>query len=142
MRRAIFWPVAAQIALVAVIWVRLYLARLAEMRARRIDPQSLATSQMAAKALENVSAADNFRNLFEVPVLFYVVCCALAITDLVTPLQMSLAWGYVALRVAHSLIHVTYNRVTYRFVVYALSTLDVFAMWGVFTVSLLRGSGS
>jgi hypothetical protein len=120
----------------------MYVARLAEMRARNIDPQSLATSGMAAKALEDVSTADNFRNLFEVPILFYVVCCALAITDLVTPLQLALAWGYVALRAAHSLIHVTYNRVTHRFVAYALSTLDVFAMWGVFTVSLLRSSGS
>lgn len=141
MRHAIFWPVVAQVALVAAVWVRMYVARLAEMRAWSINPQSLATSRMATKTLENVSAADNFRNLFEVPVLFYVVCCALAITDLVTPLQLTLAWGYVALRAAHSLIHVTYNRVTHRFVVYALSTLDVFAMWGVFAVSLLRSSG-
>lgn len=114
MRHAIFWPVVAQVALVAAVWVRLYVARLAEMRARSINPQSLATSRMAAKTLENVSAADNFRNLFEVPVLFYAVCCSLAITDLVTPLQVALAWSYVTLRAVHSLIHVTYNRVTHR----------------------------
>ena len=138
--RAIFWPVLAQVALVAVVWVQMYVERIAEIRARSMDPQLLATSRAAAEALKNVSAADNFRNLFEVPVLFYVVCCALAITALVTPLQLWLAWAYVALRVVQSLIHVTYNRVTHRFVDYALSTLCVFAMWGAFAVSLLQAA--
>lgn|SRR5512147_1823780 len=139
MRHAIFWPVVAQSALVAAVWVWMYVVRLAEMRARRIDPQSVATSH-TAKAFKNVAAADNFRNLFEVPVLFYAVCCALAITDLVTPFQIVLAWSYVTLRAVHTLIHVTYNRVVHRFVVHALSTLGVFAMWVLFAMSLLRGS--
>ncbi len=115
MRNAIFWPLVAQVVLVGAVAVRMYAARVAEMRARRINPQSIATSRSAADALKDVAAADNFRNLFETPVLFFAVCCALAITDTVSLPQLVLAWTYVGLRAVHSLIHVTYNRVMHRF---------------------------
>ena len=91
MRNAIFWPVIAQVLLVALVAGRMYAARIGEMRARRIDPQAVATSRSAAHALENIAPADNFRNLFEVPVLFFAVCGALAITDTVTPFQLVFA---------------------------------------------------
>ena len=84
MRNAIFWPLIAQVLLVAVVATRMYVIRIGEMRARRIRPQAMATSRTAAEALQNVAAADNFRNLFEVPVLFFAVCLALAVTDTVT----------------------------------------------------------
>jgi hypothetical protein len=138
MRNAIFWPLIAQVVLVAVVAGRMYATRVAEMRARRISPQSVATSRTAAEALQNVAAADNFRNLFEVPVLFFAVCGALAITDTVTPLQLVLAWLYVGLRAVHSFIHVTYNRVMHRFSVYVASTICVFVMWGLFAFALWR----
>lgn len=138
MRNAIFWPLIAQVVLVAVVAGRMFAARVAELRARRISPQSMATSRTAAEALQNVAAADNFRNLFEVPVLFFAVCGALAITDTVTPLQLVLAWLYVGLRAVHSFIHVTYNRVMHRFGVYVASTICVFLMWGLFALELWR----
>ena len=94
MHNAIFWPLVAQVVLVAAVWVRLYQTRLAEIHARKIDPQSVATSRAAAGVLEDVAAADNFRNLFEVPVLFFAVCIGLAVTELVTPVQVTLAWMY------------------------------------------------
>jgi len=137
-RNSIFWPLIAQVVLVALIAVRLYATRIAEIRARRIDPQSLATTGTAAGVLKDIAAADNFRNLFEVPVLFFAVCCALAITDTVTSAQLALAWVFVGLRAVHSLIHVTYNRVMHRFGVYIASTLCVLAMWGLFAISLWR----
>jgi hypothetical protein len=138
MRNAIFWPLVAQVLLVAIVSVRLYAKRIGELRARRINPQAMATSQTAATALKDVAAADNFRNLFEAPVLFFAVCCALAITDTVTPLQLTLAWIYVALRTVHSLIHVTYNRVMHRFAAYVASTICLFLMWGLFAYSLWK----
>lgn len=136
MRNAIFWPVIAQVLLVLAVAVRMYLVRVAEMRARRIRPQSIATSRTAAEALQNIAAADNFRNLFEAPVLFFAVCGALAITDTVTTLQLALAWAYVGLRAIHSFIHVTYNRVIHRFAAYLASMVCLFLMWGLFGFAL------
>ena len=136
----IFIPCVALVVLTAIVWVRLYVERIAEMRAKRIKPQALATSREATQTLQHVNAADNFRNLFEVPVLFYVLCVSLAITQLVTPLYLWGAWFYVALRTAQSFIHLTYNRVMHRFVTYAASTLLVYIMWVSFGVSILSAA--
>jgi hypothetical protein len=87
---AILWPMVGQVGLVALVWLRMYRTRLGEMRSRKISPQAVKTSRLAATALEDVAAADNFRNLFEVPVLFFAVCLALAVgAD--WPIQV-LAW--------------------------------------------------
>jgi hypothetical protein len=137
-RALIFWPVLAQVLLTGIVWVRMLLVRVAEMRARRISPQSIATSREIANKLENVAPADNFRNLFEVPVLFFAACAALASLDLVTPVQLGLAWAFVGLRYAHSFIQLTSNRVMHRFRVYVLSTLCVFGMWAVFAFQIGR----
>jgi hypothetical protein len=136
MRDAIFWPMVAQVAIVAAVWVRLYFVRVGEMKAKRIHPQAVATTRSASQVLEDVGTADNFRNLFEVPVLFFAVCLALAVTDLVSPLQVALAWLYVAMRAVHSYIHTTYNKVMHRFMAFLVSTTCVFVMWVVFAVSL------
>lgn len=139
MQNPIFGPVIAQVALTTVVWVRMYFARIGEMRRRGINPQSISTSQKATGVLEDTTPADNFRNLFEVPVLFYVICLALVITGGVTPLQLGLAWAYVALRALHSFIHITYNRVVHRFASYVISTLVVLAMWLLFAVQWFCG---
>jgi len=136
----IFVPMIAQTALVAVVWIALYVNRIAEIRRRRLDPQSIRTSALAAGVFQNVAAADNFRNLFEVPVLFYAVCLALAIVGGEAQAQIGLAWLFVALRTTHTLIHITYNRVMHRFTVHALSTIVVWVMWLLFAVSLLGKS--
>jgi hypothetical protein len=124
------------VGLTAAVWLKLYADRLGEMRARRIAPQSVATAREAAARLERTQAAENFRNLFEVPVLFYVLCVALVLEGGSTPGFVATAWAYVGLRSIHSLIHVTYNRVTHRFLVYVASTLLLFGMWAAFVARI------
>jgi hypothetical protein len=128
----IWMPCAAMVGLTAVVWVKLYVDRLGEMRARGVDPQAVATAREAAGRLERTQAAENFRNLFEVPVLFYLLCAALALNGGSTPGFVTAAWAYVGLRAIHSFIHVTYNRVVHRFLVYVASTLLLFGMWAAF----------
>jgi hypothetical protein len=137
MNDPIWLPCAALVGLTALVWVKLYVDRLGEMRARRIDPQALATARDAAGRLERPQAADNFRNLFEVPVLFYLLCVALVLTGGSTPAFVAAAWGYVVLRALHSIIHVSYNRVTHRFLAYAASTLLLFGMWAAFVARIV-----
>jgi hypothetical protein len=76
-----------------------------------------------------------------VPVLFYTLCTFVAVTGLTSAAMLLAAWIYVALRVAHSLIHVTYNRVMHRFYVYAASTVLLFGMWAVFATWLFAATG-
>lgn len=123
-------PLLAQVFLTFVVWVYLYVTRLAEMSRKNIDPQHLA-SRTGAQALLTGSAgpADNFRNLFEMPVLFYVAVVLALVLFVQDVLLVQLAWAYVALRVVHSAVHCTYNRVIHRFVAYAASTVVLLLMW-------------
>lgn len=134
---AILVPPTALVLLTGVVFVKLYKDRIAEIRARRIHPQQLATAKQAHETLQNVVASDNFRNLFEVPVLFYALCGYLAITQLTTLLLLACAWGYVVLRTVHSYIHLTNNKVMRRFQVYFASTIVLYVMWALFALRLL-----
>lgn len=129
-------PCAGMVVLTAAVWVKLYVDRIGEMRERRIRPQSLATSEQARATLQQVGASDNFRNLFELPVLFYTLCLALAVSGLGSPTFVAAAWVYVVLRAVHSFIHVTYNKVMHRFYAYAASSLWLFGLWSVFAFRL------
>lgn len=134
---AIFWPMIALVALTGVVWVRLYVVRLGEISEKKLAPQSIRNSVLGANAFERVEASDNFKNLFEVPVLFYAVCLAIASTGHVTLLQLVLAWLFVASRALHSAIHLTYNVVMHRFYAYFFGVACVFTMWALFAASLL-----
>ena len=134
----ILWPMIAQVALVAIVWVRMFVVRLGEIDEKKLEPQSIRNSVLGAGAFERVEASDNFKNLFEVPVLFFAVCLALVATNHVTTLQVALAWLFVAARALHTAIHLTYNVVMHRFYAYATGTVIVFAMWALFAVSLAR----
>lgn len=129
---AILWPMTAMATLTAVVWVKLYVDRVKELRARRIRPEKLVTAAATGSLLQNVQSSDNLRNLFEIPVLFYALCLALYATGLTTQLLVIGAWVYVLLRIAHSAIHVTYNRVMHRFPVYMASTIVLFVLWALF----------
>jgi len=137
--RAILFPALAMVALTIVVWFRMYTSRVAEMKRERIHPQAVATSAQMAARITDSRAADNFRNLFELPVLFYVALLVLAWTGHVTPATLLLAWLFVALRMLHSAIHCTYNRVVHRFYAYLASSVVLWVLWGVIAVDLLAG---
>jgi len=80
----------------------------------------------------------NFMNLLELPMLFYVVCTALYVTLGVDAYAVALAWLYFALRVAHSLVHLTYNNVFHRLGVYAASGVVLALLWLRFAAGLFR----
>jgi hypothetical protein len=136
--KAILYPMLAMVALTAIVAVTMYRRRVAEMRTRRVHPQKLALSAQMASALEDTRAADNFRNLFEAPVLFYVAMLTVYVTQITSPLYVGLAWIYVATRIAHSTIQCTYNRVMHRFLAFASGLLVLFAIFGLIAVDLLR----
>lgn len=135
----IFLPALAMVALTFVVWLRMYFMRIGQMKRERIHPQAVATSAQATARLTDSRAADNFRNLFELPVLFYLALVVAALAGLASTGVLVMAWLFVALRVAHSVIHCTYNKVMHRFQVYLAGGIALFALWGVLAVGLLRG---
>ncbi|MGH8079048.1 MAG: MAPEG family protein [Lysobacter sp.] len=127
--KAIFLPALAMAALTCVIWLRMFYVRIGQMRRDRIHPQSVATSSQAISRLTESTAADNFRNLFELPVLFYVALTVAAFNGLTDAATLGLAWLFVALRIAHSFIQCGYNKVMHRFYAYAAGGFALWVLW-------------
>ena len=117
------------VAIVTVVAIRLFMVRLGEMREKRIHPQQVATSRQVAERLQAMQASDNFRNLFEVPVLFYALCALIVSMGEASAFFAVGGWLFVLLRAGHSYIHCTYNKVTDRFALFAASSAVLLGLW-------------
>ena len=135
--RLTIWPAATMVALTFVVWVRLYVVRIREMKRERIDPQRVASSFEATALLRDTRASDNFRNLFELPVLFYLAIAVMLNSAAVTLPLLILSWAFVALRIVHSAIHCSYNRVMHRFSVYMASAIALWVLWACLLMGML-----
>jgi hypothetical protein len=139
MNYAIFLPGLAMAALTFIVLGVMFKRRVAQMKRDRIHPQKVATSQQAAALYSDVAPADNYRNLFEMPVLFYFALAVAAMSQQTGPLVLGLAWAYVAARALHSFIHCSYNTVMHRFRAFALSVFVLISLWSVLGYGLIAG---
>jgi len=125
-------PVVALAAWTMVMWAWMYATRIPAMRAAKLDPDRLARDPAAR--LDNLLApevqwkAHNYNHLHEAPTVFYAIAIVLAIVGEGDGLNAGLGWAYVALRVIHSLVQATVNKVIVRFAVFALSSLVLIAL--------------
>jgi len=74
------------------------------------------------EAAETQWKSHNYNHLMEQPTIFYAVSLSLAMMNFGGGINYWLAWGYVGLRIVHSLVQATVNVVLYRFTVFALAT--------------------
>ena len=129
---AIFGPFFATILLTVVVWVYLYVKRIRFLTSNQVDPKDMAVpGALAAISPADVSnPSDNFKNLFEIPVLFYALALYLFATNQVDATYVVAGWIFVAFRVLHSAVHCTINIVMLRFYLYLFSTLAVWFIAG------------
>jgi hypothetical protein len=129
---AILQPVVALAAWTMVMWFWLYGTRIPALSASKVDPDDLVRDP--AKNLDAVLPpqvqwkAHNYNHLHEAPTVFYAVAVVLAIIGQGDGLNAQLGWAYVALRVIHSIIQATINKVQLRFMVFALSSFVLMAL--------------
>ncbi|MGY0652425.1 MAPEG family protein [Luteimonas sp. A537] len=125
----ILWPAVVLIALTFVVAVVMYRRRVSVMKRERVHPQSVALSAQIAQRLTDTRASDNYRNLFELPVLFYFAVAVAIGAGVRDPWVLGLAWGFVALRIVHSMIHCGYNKVMHRFQVFIAGFFVLALLW-------------
>jgi hypothetical protein len=126
----ILLPLLAMVFLTFAVWVYLYALRIPEIKRLGIDPDDLQDRAESHKLLTvSAAASNNLKNLFEVPILFYLAVMITMLLMIQDDVLVWLAWGFVILRVAHSAIHCSYNRVMHRFMAYLLSCLFLMFMW-------------
>ena len=129
---AILQPVVVLAAWTMVMWFWLYGTRIPAMSAAKVSPDDLAHDP--TKGLDTILPpqvqwkAHNYNHLHEAPTVFYAVAIVLAIIGAGDGLNAQLAWAYVVLRVIHSLIQATINKVMLRFWVFALSSFVLMAL--------------
>lgn len=127
MTSAILQPVVIMLAWTMVMWLWMYTTRIPAMQRAKIDVANLKGG--TGKDLDAILPpevqwkAHNYNHLLAEPTIFYAVSIVLAIIGHGEGMNLAVAWLYVGLRVAHSLVQATVNRVAVRFFLFALSSL-------------------
>ncbi|MCW4460318.1 MAPEG family protein [Sphingomonas sp. BT-65] len=129
MHSQILGPVIALVGWSLVMWVWLYARRIPAMKAAKIDIGKL-TGGTGPDLKQVIPAksqwpADNYNHLMEQPTIFYAVCLTLALIGQGDNLNATIAWVYVILRIAHSIVQATVNRVMVRFTLFTLATIPL-----------------
>ena len=132
MHSPILAPVVALVAWTLVMMVWMMVTRFAAMRRKGISLKGRVGTRSGS--LEGVIEdsvnwkAHNYMHLVEQPTLFYAVALALALMDFGGGINLILAWVYVGLRIAHSLVQALINIVVYRFILWMLSSLALIGL--------------
>lgn len=134
------YPMFAMVLLTAVVLVILFRSRVAAVRKGLVSAVYFRIYQGEIEPESTAKPARHFANLFEAPVLFYVVCLAAMITNCTTIAMQVLAWIYVSTRVVHACVHLGANRLRKRIRAYFFSWLVLLAMWIYLVVGVSMSS--
>jgi hypothetical protein len=117
-------PVLALIVWTFVIWTWMYATRIPAIRAAGLDPARVKRKDdLDVLPVSVQQIADNYNHLHEQPTVFYALAICTHLIGAADTLNIGLAWGYVGLRVVHSLIQCTSNFVPARFAVFSACSL-------------------
>jgi hypothetical protein len=123
-------PVIALVAWTHFMWFWMYATRIPAIFAAKLklDPNVPKGELLATLPPRVRWKADNYNHLFEQPTVFYAVALSLAVIDQGRGVNVTLAWVYVGLRIAHSLLQALWNNINARFSVFALSAFTLMAL--------------
>ena len=125
----ILYPAFAMFALLVGVLIRMQVVRFGAVGRGEMDGRYYRIYQGGAEPKHMAVVTRHFTNLLELPTLFYVVLILTFITHQVSLWQVACAWAYVALRYAHSFVHLTSNKVIVRFRFFIASCVVLVVMW-------------
>ena len=128
-KTSILFPIVALATLTFAVLLLIPVRRFRAGAAGQVVFDDFRYGESARVPPEVVIPNRNMMNLLELPMLFYVACLTCYVTDRVNGTALALAWTYVGLRIAHSAIHVTYNRVRHRLIAFAASNVVLVMFW-------------
>ena len=130
MRQHLLYPAATQALLTIAVLILLGPVRARSMRQAR---QTLADADVRLSrnrwSDEAQKVANNYRNQFELPVLFFAAIAYAMILGQHDIVMVSLAWVFVASRIAHAAIHIGPNVVAWRGTAFLLGAVVLTMMW-------------
>ena len=140
----ILQPVVALMIWTMIMWIWMYATRIPAMQKHPdIDANKLVGAtgaSLRAMLPERVNwKADNYNHLHEQPTVFYAVGIVLAIIGAGDGIPALLAWIYTGLRIIHTIVQVTANKVMVRFVLFAVSSAVLMALIGIAAARVFGG---
>ena len=123
------YPMFAMVVLTFIIFSINFYWRVESVRSRTVHIRHYRLQQGDNVPSHIVAGGRQMSHLFETPVLFYVAGVLAIIMGLEGALMVGLAWTYVAIRIVHAVIHMTYNNVLHRLVAFQVSLMLLLAMW-------------
>ena len=133
----ILFPIFGMAAITFLTMFRLAYLRTGAVARRELDPRYYRVYQGGGEPERVAANTRHLSNLFETPVLFYVVVILIFVTGLSSPALVALAWLYVVIRALHAWVHLGSNVVKWRFRVFGLSVTVLLFMWIMLGVRLL-----
>ena len=130
----IFAPIGAMALLTFIVLTLIPLRRFRAAFAGQVVRDDFKFGESAAVPGHVAIPNRNYMNLLEVPMLFYVAGLMYYVAGRVDGVVVAVAWTYVGLRAVHSLIHITYNNVFHRLIVFGLSNVVLGVFWVLFFV--------
>lgn len=124
----LIYPALAQILWSFVVLVIVFLRRRRAFADREVGLADVAVSTERYPEPARLAAA-NFSNQFETPVLFFALTLIAIHVGATGYVMTALAWGYVATRVVHTLIHTGRNKLQQRALVFTIGVACLFFMW-------------
>jgi hypothetical protein len=113
--------------LVMTAWM--YAVRIPAIQKAGINPNDAREpTSLDALPLRVRQVAYNHNHLMEQPTIFYALVVYTYLAGQQNPLNLALAWAYVAVRVVHSLVQATVNVILLRFGIFVLGTLVLAAL--------------
>ena len=134
---AILYPLFALAAWTLIVLVLIPIARVRSVRQREIATDDFKYGESPKVPGKVAIPNRNYMNLLELPMLFYVVGILLYITGGSSHVVVAIAWAFVALRLVHSTIHLTYNHVLHRLAAFTLSNFALVLLWAIAGAHLL-----
>jgi hypothetical protein len=125
----VIYQMFAMVLLTAFVLATLFRSRVGAVRQGLVSAAYFRIYQGAVEPESTAKPARHFANLFEAPVLFYVVCLAAMITHFTGIAMQVLAWIYVVARVVHAYVHLGGNRLRHRMRTYFFSWGVLLVMW-------------
>jgi len=128
----ILGPVVALVAWTLVVMVWMYALRFPAMARKGISLKGRIGGKPGG--LDGVVEdhvqwkAHNYNHLMEQPTLFYAIALSIAMMGMDAAVNLYLAWGYVAFRIAHSLVQAITNVVRTRFYLFLGASLCLAAL--------------
>lgn len=134
----VLYPVFAMTGLTLFCLARLGYLRATAVKQGHVDRRFFRLYRGYEEPEKLAACSRHVVNLFETPIIFYVLVITAFLTGQTGYIIVGLAWAYFGLRLMHSYVHLTSNAVPIRFQLFLVSMLVLFVLWGAVLTGIMR----